>query len=112
MLITDLFPSSFLKAADLGGQIREVTIESLTQEQLSDGQSKPVLKFVGIPKGLILNRTNAVSLAAALGPETDAWTGKRIRLFATPVQFQGRFVDAIRVSVGTNGAQQTSSVFD
>lgn len=97
MDINSLFPASFLKAADLQGQPRTATIDSCAPEQIGDTETKPVLRFVGIQKGLVLNRTNAAVIAAAYGPETDHWRGRQITLFSMPVNYQGRMVDGIRV---------------
>ena len=48
-------------------------------------------------KGLCLNKTNAGTIADLYGPETDAWIGRQIRLFATEVPFGAEQVLAIRV---------------
>jgi hypothetical protein len=97
MDINNLFPASFLKAADLQGQPRTATIESCTPEPIGEGENKPVLRFTGIPKGLVLNRTNATVIANVFGNETDNWRGRQITLFSMPVSYQGRMVDGIRV---------------
>jgi hypothetical protein len=102
--INALFPSNFLKAADLKNQPRTVTIESCTLEQVSDGEHKPVLHFIGVPKGLVLNKTNSQTLGNAFGYETDHWPGKQIMLFSTPVNFQGRMVDAVRIQAAPPSA--------
>jgi len=97
MNINDAFPSQYLKAADLAGQMRTVVIESISMETVGDDH-KPVLKFTGLPKTLVLNRTNSSAIANAFGFETNNWIGKQITLFSAPVTFQGRTVDAIRVT--------------
>jgi hypothetical protein len=106
--IFDFFPSNFLKAADLGGQPRQVTIEGISAETLNDGSVKPALSLVGATKKLILNRTNATALAQSLGPDFNAWAGKQITLFSVPVNFQGTLTDAIRVQAVTTAPQATS----
>jgi len=97
--IDQLFPSKFLKTADLDGHEVTVTIERVAVEAAGKRQqSKPVLYFVGKKKGLILNRTNADAIAAIVGStKTEAWAGKTIRLFVTETQFQGRPIPAIRI---------------
>ena len=90
-------PKKYLAAVDLGGQQRVGTIESVVMERVGD-DDKPVIRFSGIQKGLVLNRTNSTVIAAAYGNETNNWTGKQITLFSTVVPFQGRMVDSIRVS--------------
>jgi hypothetical protein len=62
-----------------------------------DQQEKPVVYFQGIEPGMVLNKTNATSIAKLLGNDTDAWEGKAIGLFTTEVDFSGQQVLAIRV---------------
>ena len=106
MLITDAFPSNFLKAADLNGRTVTVTIESCDLESIGDGETKPVLRFRGQSKGMVLNKTNALALAAGYGDDTSAWIGLPVQLSSQKVSFQGRIVDGLRVSVPAPAADQ------
>ena len=115
MNINELFPSNFIKAADLKGQVRRVTIETVGPEEIAQGEVKGVCRFVGIQRGLILNRTNATLLSASFGLETTAWHGKTVELYPDKVMFQSRVVDAIRIRVpldNGNGAAATAAVSD
>lgn len=97
MRMSDAFPSSYLKAADLNGKAVRVVIESVSMEKLGDDH-KAVLHFVGKDKGLVLNKTNANRIVEAVGSdETDDWEGWSITLYACKVDYQGKRVDAIRV---------------
>lgn len=98
MKMSDAFPSQYIKAADLQGREINVTIDHVTLEDLGDDR-KPVVYFTRGTKGLVLNRTNGATIAAAYGDETEEWTAKPITLYATSVLFQGRSVEAIRVRV-------------
>ncbi len=71
--VSEAFPSNYLKAADLNN------------------------RTVKVKKGLVLNKTNAVEIAATHGDQMENWTGKEIELFSTMVPFQGQNVLAIRV---------------
>ena len=109
MKIGEAFPSRWLKAADLQGKKVNVTIESVGFENIGDDGDKLVAYLKNSKKGLVLNVTNANMITEICGTdETDDWTGKRICLFPTRVDFQGRRVDAIRVDFPTNdnGRQQ------
>lgn len=108
MNINDAFPSKYLKASDLQGGQPTVTISHLTVEEVGDNEKKPVVHFVGKEKGIVLNKTNATNIGDAYGPDTDDWTGKRVTLFATWVDFQGRSVEAIRVRPAANSAPATT----
>ena len=96
MNINDIFPSKFLKAADLKGREPTVVIERLEMEQLGE-QRKLVIYFQGKEKGLVCNRTNADRIAYMYSPDTDGWIGKEITLYADMVTFQGRTMEALRV---------------
>lgn len=96
MNINASFPSQYLKAADLNGQRVTVTMSHVKTEKIGEDE-RPVLYFQGKEKGLVLNKTNANSIAIGYGFETDDWTGQRIELFSMDVDFQGKMVEAIRV---------------
>jgi len=98
MKLTEAFPSKWLKAADLEAQPRLVTIETVKLEAVEEGKpAKPVIVLRGMTQGLVLNKTNGNALAAFLGDDTDHWSGKKIVLFPTQAEFQGKVVDCIRV---------------
>lgn len=97
MLISEAFPTKYLKAADLKDQQVRVQMASIEMEDVGDDEMKPVLYFVGKDKGLVVNKTNANNIAAAYGDDTDDWMGQDLILYPTMVDFQGRSVAAIRV---------------
>lgn len=100
----DLFPSKYLKPADLGSARPVVTIRRVDQVQMFGGDSKPVCYFEGREKGFVLNKTNWRAIEALTGqPDSDDWPGARIRLYVTQVPFQGTQVDAIRVMAASAG---------
>ncbi len=101
MKVNDLFPTRFVAAADLQGRSFTLTIRSVTLEDMQshDNQTvtKPVAWFTNAAKGLVLNRTNCMTIADLYGMETDDWVGKSIIIYATKVRSFGKIVDAIRV---------------
>ena len=92
--VNDFFPSKYLSAADLGGDTT-VVIEGIGREDFS-GELKPILHLRD-SKDLVLNKTNAKTIASVYGDEIDHWTGKAIILYATEVDFRGEIVQAIRI---------------
>jgi hypothetical protein len=107
MKISDAFPSRYLRAADIpAAQFVPYTIADVTVETVGDdeSESKPVVHFVNVAKGLVLNRVNSNVISEHFSDETANWKGKTILLYATDVQFQGRLVPAIRVRVAAPGA--------
>jgi hypothetical protein len=96
MKIDELYPSRWLKAADVTRPVL-ATIKNVTVEEVSEGEDKPILNFLGDLKPMVLNRTNSTTVAELYGEDTDHWTGKPVVLFSTKVQFQSKLVDAIRI---------------
>lgn len=95
MKISEMFPSKYIKADDLQGQRLLLTIMSVTIEEVGEKEHKPVMRFVGKEKGLVLNKTNATSIAQIYGDDTMAWSGQRIELMAVPTTFNGKQVMGI-----------------
>src|SRR3990172_344329 len=108
MNIKDSFPSKLLKADDLEGDMN-LTIKGVDQEMLDDGP-KPVVSFLEIEKGLVLNKTNARTIAKLYGVETGAWAGRMITIFPTQVDYRGEQVAAIRVRLAAPPANGTQVV--
>ncbi len=101
MKSSSFFPSPFLKASDLDKRkplalkIRDIAIEEVGM----DKEQKPVLRFHGEARALVLNRCNSDTLRTALGDETDRWIGRTIELYVARVPFGAKTVDGIRVQV-------------
>ena len=97
---SELFPSRFLRHADLQGRPQTVIIKDVTLEDVGDdGKQKPVIYFRGKEKGFVCNATNYDVIADAYGDETDDWAGQPIELYPTRVPFKGQLTDAIRVRI-------------
>lgn len=82
----DLFPSKYLKAADLKGRPLVVEIAEAPTEVFKAGDRddrKTVLHFHGRVKPLPLNMTNWDAVADIAGDDTDRWPGTRIEVFPT-----------------------------
>ena len=108
--LSELYPSKYLSAADLDNkeavtEITEVTIEEFE----NDGQKrqKPLCHFKGSSKGLVLNKTNAITIAEiADSDDTADWPGTRVCLYSTMVNFGSKMTEAIRIrKPGQDAAQ-------
>lgn len=100
MRVSEVFPSKYIKAADLNGRTVRVTIERYAIEDIGQGaqqERKLVLFFRGKEKGLVLNKTNATNIELMHGPDIEDWAGCDVNLFTAMVDFQGRSVEAVRV---------------
>ncbi len=96
--VSDAFPSNYLKAADLNKRTIKLKIDKVVFEEIGqDKDKKPILLFVDVKKGLVLNKTNATTIGSIHGQELEGWTGKEIELFEQMVPFPGQNVAAIRV---------------
>ena len=98
----DLFPSKYLKCADLKGKPRVVEIEHAPIETLKnpkgEEQRKVVLYFKGAKKALPLNLTNFDAVAEITGSdETNDWPGTRIELYPATTMMGGKVTDCIRI---------------
>ncbi len=95
MKANDFLPkSNYLKIADfdeLEDDAPLVTIEEVTEEtfEARDGrpaETKLLVHFLAMEKGLLLNKTNLVCLIDLFGDDTDDWIGHKIRLMLAPTR--------------------------
>jgi hypothetical protein len=98
--VLSLFPSRYLKAADLQDVTHDVTIDRVEVGTVGEGgdeQERPILFFVEIGKGLCLNVTNAKRIIKLYGDDSDTWAGKRITIYPSECDYKGETVPCIRV---------------
>jgi len=98
--INQAFPSKYLRAADLQDRAHVLTITRCIIEDVGgegNSEHKPVVYFKETDKGIVLNKTNAMAVEYAHGPETDNWIDKQIEAFPDTVLFQNRMVPCIRL---------------
>jgi hypothetical protein len=105
------YGSRFLRAEDLAGKTVTATISDVEDVEFDRGV-KPVLHFDGKKKALVTNATNFDTLAAAISPRTQDWVGHTITLKGEKVNFKGKPVDSIRVSVPKKQAKQQPAMKD
>jgi hypothetical protein len=96
-----MFDRDYLGAWDLTGREVTATISRVAGGELT-GQGgrkskKPLVYFEGKEKALACNKTNAKTIAALYGANTDGWVGKAITMYPTTTSMNGETVDCIRV---------------
>ena len=95
----DYFGSRFVSAADLPAAAT-VTIEKIDDEDFAKpgepAKRKPVLYFKGRQKALVLNKVNALQLAATHGKDMAKWVGAKILLKPETTVFNGKSTPCIR----------------
>ena len=99
MKFSEAVPSKYLKATDIGQRQVRLIILRIAMEEVEPGKTKPILYFTKSKRGLVLNKTNGLLLAAAYGDEMDRWAGKEVVLYSMKVPMQGKIVDALRVEI-------------
>ena len=98
--MNDLFPSPYLTAHDVAHK-PTVTIKSFSKKTMKNKQGeeevKPVIFFNEFEKGMVLNKTNANTIAGLYGPTLEEWIGERVVLHSVMVEAFGESTEAIRV---------------
>ena len=99
MIRNEVYPSRWLKAADLSPEGEQVTIRRVTMEEIGEErEKKPIMSFDDRDKELVLNVTNWDSIEELTGEhDSDKWAGHVIKLVRVRVPFGGKNVEAIRV---------------
>lgn len=100
MKISEEFPSTYLKASDLGGREIRVTMANVEREKIGT-DTKLILYFKGKEKGLVLNKTNAYAIGDGYGEDTQDWYDQPLILFSIKTEYQGKIVDGLRCRVPT-----------
>lgn len=106
--------SEYLKAEDIGNAMPTVTIQTVDLKDFGNGDQKLVLHFIGKEKCLPLNKTNAGTMQALYGDDTDQWCNRQVMLFTMPVDFNGKKTMAIRLRApaGHTRPEQAAPVND
>lgn len=100
MNIDLLFPSKYVSFDDLNGRRINATIDRVVIESMGNPpERKAVIYFQKGEKGMVLGKTNAMTIKSMHGKETDDWEGKRITLYGLRgVQAFGKVYNVVRVA--------------
>jgi hypothetical protein len=116
MSIKSFFPSNFLKPSDITVD-EVVTIKEVRPELVGrEREERPVLYLREYSRDIVLNKTNAETIAAVYGDDETTWTGKRVTLFTEMVRnvSTGQMGPAIRMAAApsvhrpANGGRRTT----
>jgi hypothetical protein len=101
MRMSEVFPSKWLSGDDLPHDttvtIARCVLEEVRNPRTKKVEKKPCLYFVNRKKALIVNKTNADTLVALYGDESNEWAGKRVILGSEMVDSPRGQVLAVRV---------------
>ena len=97
-----LFPSDYIRAADLMGNDVTLTITSVEKNaelSMAGGikKKKPIVHFKETEKMLVLNKTNKDAIISHYGNVVAEWKGKKVTVYATTCSMKGETVDCARV---------------
>jgi hypothetical protein len=115
MKMSELFPSKYLRAADLQGKSRVVMIEKVSHEDFKDdgvAVRKTVIHLRGSGTApVVVNKVNWRMLVAITGSDDDDnWPGTTIQLRSEKVAAPGgRIVDSIRVHEAPQPTKATAT---
>lgn len=85
------------KPKDYTLTIAKVESRALKTRQAPEGKRKVTITFNGARKKMVSNSTNCETIEGMYGPDTDAWVGKRVTLYATTTSLGRKTVPCIRV---------------
>lgn len=108
---TGLFPH--IIGDSLVGKTATLTMTEVKVERLTGHEGRSEEKFVlflffeETEKCLILNKTNAATIAKLYGPETDDWRGQAITLYSEEIRAFGKTHNAVRVAPAQPAAEES-----
>lgn len=102
------FHGAYIAAVELGDTtptytIARVGIEKVESMKIGDDDGKGkekdrlIVFFREIPRGWLLNRTNAECLVDLWGRDAEQWVGHKVTLFSTPVRVGPKMEPGIRI---------------
>ena len=102
MKVTEAFQGNFIDALcvhdkDATLEITSVDDRGTVKDSTKKLIDKPIVRFKGTDKGLILNKTNARTIGFHHGNEMNDWPGKSITIYATTCDSFGEIVPCVRV---------------
>lgn len=97
MDIRKSFKGKYMKADDFDSP-EVLTMTKVYNERIGqEKEEKPVLYFQGYEQGLVMNATNAATIAKLYGWETKEWGGKEVEIYPTTTDFGGKTVPCLRL---------------
>jgi hypothetical protein len=108
------FPTKYVRGVELDGRDVNLTIHDIEPGHELKGRNGEtdtglVLYFEETEKMLVLNKTNAQSIAKLHGGELKDWIGKRVTLYPAQVQAFGDTHEAVRVRPKAPPAKQSEA---
>ena len=111
MSVDNLYPKGeggdFLKCEDLKGNRLSVEIEAIeVRDFFNKGEQQISISFKGKEKVLVLNKTNAKTIAKDYGDDETQWPGAKIIVFPTTCEYENKTVPCIRIMTDKPGSSE------
>ena len=109
-----MFDRDYIGHFDLDGKDVTVKISKVVAGELTAmggrKSKKPIIYFTGKEKGMIVNKTNAKTIAALYGNLTEKWVGQRITLYVSSTRNPDGTGDVECIRIRPNApAEKTAS---
>jgi hypothetical protein len=108
-----MYPSKYIKGVEVKAAGRSIALTIVRIEprhelagKKGESESKPAVFFKETEKGLVLNKTNATSIATVLGRDPRKWIGRKVVLCTERGKFGGVMRDVVRID---EDAMQTAN---
>jgi hypothetical protein len=101
--VSETYGGDFMNADDVTTAPRDYILDGI-EDEMRDG--KFIARFHGEEKRLIINKTNAKTLADALGDDVDEWGGATVTLKRGRTTFDKKptaCVEVVKAIRNTNG---------
>jgi hypothetical protein len=116
--ISEIYTGQFVNAAELPMNRRlDAVIAAATAQTIGSGDQASIKIVLDLkahdgrpwPKQVVLNKTNAVMLAAVMGDDTAAWTGQSIAVWREKTMYAGKLVDGLRMAAASPPSAPSST---
>jgi len=99
--VNDIYPKKTTEYKTLmnSSHIKKPTTFTISEARVVEmnGEKKIVIGFKDSEFDMVVNPTNARTLAEKYGENTDEWSDEEVTLASVPVTYQGKTVKGIRV---------------
>lgn len=91
--------SRFFKGEDIApGSFINLTIDCVKTEELGQKKEpKDVVRFRESPKGLVLNKSNRITLIALFGAYDEKWVGGKVTLYSCDTRGPNGIARGVRI---------------
>lgn len=115
MTLSVMFPSDYLKAADLKGGNVTVAITGIKSDMVpmvgGKKEKKWVVSITRTNKKFIIGKTNAWAMGLLFGDAAREWEGKKIILCPDMTRYGGEDVACIRICGSPDATPERSAAF-